>query len=390
MLFHIDESGNTGLNLFDENQRRLSYGLLSSKLNVDALGVQAHRKMTNRLGVRALHANEMGARGLVEIADLLHSMQRRFRFGFDYYYIDKPTHALAVLFDAVFDAGINDAVKWDLYWTHLRFPALINLASILDEQLLKEAWFLCTAKDASTQSGRIVDFLTGLKARTSQSPLDARSKELFNDAFEFGIRHPMKLDFGASDANLVSPNAVGFQFVVRAIARRSRSGRSRHSSIKVDRQQQFNAAQMATHDLLTAIADGMTKRNDDDRAAYLLHPLHQDIEERDLLLQGMPMKAPSVSASTDSIGLQIVDLYLWITNRVLRGDQLPSEVRQIAAMFLKGAVVDSISLEGWSERWRRFEQGLPKLEGLSDDQLAAAQANLDQHRAKVASLWADQ
>ena len=94
MFFHIDESGNTGMNLFDANQCRLSYGVLSSRLNVDALGKSAHREMMRRLGVNALHANEMGVGGLAEIEDVLQALQKRFRFGFDYYYIDKPVHAL--------------------------------------------------------------------------------------------------------------------------------------------------------------------------------------------------------------------------------------------------------------------------------------------------------
>ena len=81
MFFHIDESGNTGMNLFDANQRRLSYGVLSSRLNVDALGKSAHREMTGRLGVDALHANEMGVGGLAKIEDVLHALQKRFRFG---------------------------------------------------------------------------------------------------------------------------------------------------------------------------------------------------------------------------------------------------------------------------------------------------------------------
>lgn len=38
-------------------------------------------------------------------------------FDFDYYFIEKPDYALVLFFDAVFDAGLNEAVKWDVYWT---------------------------------------------------------------------------------------------------------------------------------------------------------------------------------------------------------------------------------------------------------------------------------
>lgn len=56
MFFHIDESGNTGNILFDINQRTLSHGLLSSKLNVDLLGGNLHRKiLMNAVGGRFVH-----------------------------------------------------------------------------------------------------------------------------------------------------------------------------------------------------------------------------------------------------------------------------------------------------------------------------------------------
>ena len=389
MFFHIDESGNTGMNLFDRNQPRLSYGMLSSRLNVDVLGWSAHKEMTGRLDVEALHANEIGVDGLAKIQDVLHALQRKFRFGFDYYYIEKPVHALVVLFDAVFDAGINEAVKWDLYWTPLRFPAIHNLAQIVDEELLREAWDLCTERKIKTLSDRVVALLRELKARTDDSELDGRTKELFGDAFEFGIRNPLDLDFGVPRTKLVSPNAVGFQFVVRAIARRTRKAKQRGPvSIKIDRQQQFNKAQMDTHDLLTAIGEELRRGGAEERMNYLLHPLLRDLDAKDLQLKGMPIKAPEVSASEDSIGLQIVDLYLWTTNRLLRGDDVPLGMQEVARVFLKDAVVDNISLEGMAHRWREFEKGLVAIEDLSADQLEMAQSNVEEHRKKVARLWA--
>ena len=128
MFFFVDESGNTGNNLFDAEQPILSYGLLSSVRNPDELATGAHASMLRMLGVNCLHANRLGVGGLTTIAPTLERLQRRFRFRFDYYYIHKPAYALVTLFDAVFDAGINPAVKWDMYWTALRFPTIHKLA----------------------------------------------------------------------------------------------------------------------------------------------------------------------------------------------------------------------------------------------------------------------
>ena len=391
MFFHIDESGNTGLNLFDKDQRRLSYGVLCSRLNVDALGASTHKQMTKRLGVSALHANELGVSGILKIADQLYALQKKFRFSFDYYHVDKPAYALVLLFDAVFDAGLNRAVKWDLYWTPMRFPAILNLARLVDEELLKEAWALYTLKNVEAGSSRIVDLLGELKARTMSSELDARAKELFSDAFEFGIRNPLELDFGISDAKLVSPNAVGFQFVVRAIARRARKAKEKGgSSIKIDQQQEFNNAQMGTHYNLTKIAEGLRKAGADDRAAYFFHPMLRDVDAKDVQLQGMPIETPEVYSSDSSIGLQIVDLYLWITNRIMKSDELPPEVLRVARLFLRKAVVDGISLEGMAGRWQAFEKDLPAFEDLSAQQLKMSAVSVDRHRTKVAGLWADE
>ena len=45
MFFHIDESGNTGNNLFDANQPVLSYGVLSCRTNVDVLCSGLHKQI---------------------------------------------------------------------------------------------------------------------------------------------------------------------------------------------------------------------------------------------------------------------------------------------------------------------------------------------------------
>jgi hypothetical protein len=131
MFFHVDESGHTGNNLFDANQPRLSYGLLSSKTNVDVLRARLHKEMLSRVGAPQLHANALGLDGLAKIAPLLCELQQKMRFEFDYYYIVKPDFAVTMLFEAIFDADLNEAVKWDAYWTPLRYLLLLKFNELL-------------------------------------------------------------------------------------------------------------------------------------------------------------------------------------------------------------------------------------------------------------------
>ena len=113
MFFFIDESGNTGNNLFDASQPLLCYGTLSSRLNPDILAASAHAAMLRKLDVTCLHANELGFSRLTEIAPDLIGLQRRFDFRFDYWYLHKPTYVRSLLFDAIFDEERNAALMWD-------------------------------------------------------------------------------------------------------------------------------------------------------------------------------------------------------------------------------------------------------------------------------------
>jgi len=233
MFFHIDEAGNTGNNLFDSAQPRLSYGVLSSLRNVDALCADLHKEVQHNIGDKQIHANQLGFGGLVKIAPYLIEIQRRMKFDFDYYFIEKPDYALVLFFDSVFDAGLNEAVKWDVYWTPMRYLLIHKLAILFDEPLLRESWRLCIEKRIENYKEDIVRLLTEVRRRTESADLDARSKEIIVDALNYGIAKPMELDFGHPDQKMVSPNAVGFQFVVSCIARRVRKKNRKKASSKL-------------------------------------------------------------------------------------------------------------------------------------------------------------
>jgi hypothetical protein len=387
MFFHIDESGNTGNNLFDENQPRLSYGLISSVTNVDALCVVEHNTIRGVIDDDLIHANILGIGGLVKIAPQLIKIQKKMKFDFDYYFIEKLDYALVIFFDAVFDAGLNDAVKWDTYWTPLRYVLIHKLSVLFDEELLRESWRLSIVKRVENCEDDIVSLLSEVKRRTKGAPLDARSKELIIDALDFGIRKPLSLDFGHPDHKIISPNAVGFQFVVAAIARRTRKKRRKSvSSIIVDRQNQFNKAQIGTHYNLSRIAEGIKNSSEQDKAMYFNNPLYTDFSPEEVSHKGLTDKELTISKSTDSIGLQIVDVYLWIANKLISGVNLPSELMELWHLFQHRSMIDGISMNGMVERFKNFEKNLPKLNDLTDEQRIMVKESVDQHRKKVKAL----
>lgn len=69
MYFYIDESGQTGGNLFDPAQPVFYYGMLSSKFDIDSFAVDRLKRIRNSLKVPRLHAAELGVAKLDAIAD---------------------------------------------------------------------------------------------------------------------------------------------------------------------------------------------------------------------------------------------------------------------------------------------------------------------------------
>ncbi len=387
MFFHVDESGNTGNNLFDSSQPRLSYGVLSSTLNVDALCVNVHKKIQKKIGKNQIHANHLGIRGLVDISPYLIEIQKIMKFDFDYYFIEKPDYALVQFFDSVFDAGLNEAVKWDTYWTPLRYIIIHKLSILFDEALLKESWRLCIEKKIDQCHKDIVQLLSEIKVRVEISDLDARSIEVISDALDFGIENPLSLDFGYPDQKMVSPNAVGFQFVISCVARRLRKKKRKNaSSIIIDRQHQFNKAQIETHYNHSRVAEGIKKSSQEDRNYYLNHPLYVTMDKDDIIHKGLPDRELTISKSADSIGLQIVDVYLWIANKLISGEKLPIELGYLWSLFAKRITIDGISLEGMGKRFLEYEKMLPKYEDLTEEQMNMAQEFVQKHRDKVRNL----
>lgn len=84
LYYFIDESGNTGLNIFDPAQPTLYYGVLGCHANLDVIADPLLRELREDLGVKRIHANELGVGRLTKIADKLTAFSKKticdFRF----------------------------------------------------------------------------------------------------------------------------------------------------------------------------------------------------------------------------------------------------------------------------------------------------------------------
>ena len=360
MHFYVDESGHTGPNIFDANQPTLYYGVLSSSVNVDVLASDRLRALRKRAGVARIHAAELGNGGLLPLVGDLAAMQRDMSLRFDLYRLAKRDHAIICFFDQVFDQGMNPAMTWTGYWTPMRYVLLLKVASLFDERLAKLAWEARLALDDDLANRHLTELCHQLTQRLHSLP-DARSRQLIGDTLRWAAEHPGALLYNAKTKNdrlAVMPNIIGFQSVMVGIAARLKKVGRRAARIVVDQQSQFNKAQRTLHDYYV-------------RASKVTLMSGPGLPEIDF--SGVPNVPIEFIPGTDSCGLELVDVYLWVFRRMFERTQLAPEFWQLISPQVRRGITSEISLAAIEQRWTRWFDSLPEP---TEEQLARGRAML--------------
>lgn len=357
MHFYVDESGHTGLNLFDAEQPLLYYGCLSSHLSLDDRAIDRVTHMREKVGATRLHANELGNGGLAIIAQDLVDLQRSFGLRFGVYRVAKPDHAIICFFDQVFDSAMNPAITWTGYWTPLRYLLLTKLAMLFDEDLAKLAWEARIEVKAVQAQAILVRVCDGLLAKVHRVP-DERSRTLVGDTLTWARNHPAELSFNVDDRKSVlqvAPNIVGFQLVMMGIATSLRETGSPASRIVVDRQSQFNKAQRTLAEFYAAAASNRVEF----KAPHGMPVMNFD---------GMPTVPIEFSGGSMSAGLELNDIYLWIFKRLMEDGEVTTQLEPLVRELLPRTVTDEVSLNAIAARWSRWMRNLPELAEMSEEQ----------------------
>ncbi|MFH1078934.1 MAG: DUF3800 domain-containing protein [Pseudomonadota bacterium] len=347
MFFYVDESGHTGPNLFDPSQPVLYYGVLSSKRDLDALAESHLSKLRSKLGVRRLHAAELGIGKLVEIADEINSLQQKMDLRFDLYQVFKLDHALISFFDQVFDQGMNPAITWTGYWTPLRYVLLMKVAHLFDLGTLRKAWSARLEINNAKAEAALIEVCRTIRDRVADLP-DARSQQLISDTLQWAEKNPNKIRYNVrckKDIAEITPNVIGFQTVMYGIGLRITEHKTEASAIVVDQQSQFNKAQRT-------LSEFYAKNKN---VSLMNGPGLPEID-----FSGMPTTPISFATGNNSAGLEIVDIYLWIFKRFIEQKDIPMELFPIIAFQANCGLMDEISIKGIGERWSKWFENLPE------------------------------
>lgn len=346
MHFYIDESGQTGTNLFDPSQPRLYYGTLSCEHDLDSVAKMAVMQMKKIVGEYRLHATDLGVEKVVKLIPALMLIQDRVDPILDIYTVEKQDHAIISFFDQVFDSGLNEAVPATSYWTPLRYLLLLKVSYLFDEQTQALAWEARIQKDDVEATRKLVDVCAILNSRIKYLP-DTRSQELIGDALYWAMKNPSEICYNcASDEDIldIAPNMIGFQFVLAGISSRI-SDASHITRVIVDKQSQFNKAQ-------SSLAKHYSKMRGLDPFFGVGMPT--------MNFKNMPTAPLEFRSSRRSPGLELADIYLWVLKRYMEGEYLPAQFDPLIESQLGRAVTNQLSLTAIEQRWKRFYAELPE------------------------------
>ena len=283
-------------------------------------------------------------------------MQKKYDLRFDIYRVAKVDHALISFFDQVFDQGLNPAITWTGYWTPMRYVLLLKLAYLFDEETLKKAWAArIELNDERAESG-LVEVCKIIKSRVGELP-DERSRNLIYDTLNWAENNPSAIYYNAKrkkDMLSITPNLIGFQSVMHGITLRLLKNGKKASKVTVDRQSQFNKAQKTLADFYASAKDV---------------PMVTGPGLPEISFKGMPTIPISFKAGTDSAGLELVDIYLWIFKRLIEEKELAPEIYPILQKQMHKSKTDEVSINAIASRWQKWFDDLPES---SDEQMDKA------------------
>lgn len=333
MYAYVDETGNTGARLLDDDQPLFVTAALLTRSDFDMRFGEEIRAIASSIGEAEIHANRLGVARLEAIAPAVLKVLRKAGPAFFLARVEKRYVLASKIFDTIFDSFENKAVPWHVYNVRaLRLMMVFKLASVLDDILAQEFWDALLEKNDNRAHAKMAQFCVSLRTCASLIP-DARSREIVADALDWVTANPEALEF--VHANKIGrkghlPNMVGFGNLLAGIERQSNVWSRPVDMIKHDRQHEFEPAIKFWHEMYSNARDDVVSL-----------PLGEQMVLRKVFGSRLV-----ITAAQESAGIQVIDVILWLFSRSLKGEQLPNKCQELLNYVYSRAYQDDFSFAG--------------------------------------------
>ena len=295
---YTDETGHSGLNLFDAGQPWFWTGTLVSPVAVQGRGGPALAGICAALGVSSIHAREIGIARIESVASAIQGLLESIEAKFVFTAIEKHHLAAGKLAETVLDSTMNQAVSGFHYGVHgMRILLSDAIVTLVNQQDQEEFW---TAYNNGGSSGLSAVLSRLLVRLHSDGRFDRKLKELLSDVLRWGVRHSLQLlEFRRSE--LDAPNLVAFGLLMNGLHEALEGSGYKVGRFVHDQQQQFGRFFLEWYRVGSrfSLPTHLTARITD------IKP----IATYDCKIEILP--------SRSVVGLQLVDVVLWLYKRAV-------------------------------------------------------------------------
>ncbi len=377
MYAFVDETGNTGKNVFDSKQPDFFTGAFVTNSNFDILHANTLRDICQRNGFNFLHASALGFEPIERSAPDVLSLLKRADARFIVSRVEKKYLVATKVFDTFFDSGENPAASWHVY--NIKFLKLVlcfKVATLLTQEISRDFWDMLMARTEKEARSKIPEICDSILARV---PLvvDQRSRDLITEALSWSRSHPEALDIFINRRQAKNghmPNMVAFANLLEGLERLSKRRKRPLKKIVHDRQSQFESSLAEWHRMFS-------------NASH--EPIHRPGEA--YVLQRVAGSTFEVSASDDSAGIQIADLMLWLVRQLLSDNKIPENSALLLRYILKRGYQNDFSFKGVGDLLQKQYTEVMAAD-LSLEELEAGQrilARQEQRKKQLIELYED-
>ncbi len=368
----VDETGNTGHNLFDDTQPDFFTASLITKGDFDAVCGAQVSALAQRFQSNSLHAQNLGIGRLEILSEDFASILVRSQARFFVSRVEKKYLLCTKIFDAIFDSGENAAVAWHHYNLRpMRLILAFKLASTVDMDTAKLFWRSILEPKEEKAIAMLPSVCDGLLANLDRVP-DARSREILGDGLRWAREHPETIQIHTDRKSTRQghlPNLVAFANLLDGLEKISSESKRRVAKIRHDQQSEFGKTLAAWHEMFsTAAPDELKWAGETYR------------------FQKVVGSEFEISEDSNSPGIQVADVVLWLYSQFRKGRQLPPGCMKVIGYVLSNGWENDFSFSGVErEAMNRFGPMLTT--PLTEKQeVSARQALKELEKARLSSM----
>ncbi|MBM6995775.1 DUF3800 domain-containing protein [Paenibacillus sp. DXFW5] len=346
----VDESGNSGIKIFSGTDKFHWVGVMLSSYDVE-LAKNELKTLLKNVGFSELHAGELGLRRINSIARGLIKIYKDIDAKFVFSRVEREHVATMMFVDLLFDSVNNEAAPPELY--NVKFNRLLvtyAMAKTLTTEHRKRFWNVLGLIDRGEKEFQ--ELMEEIKQHCIDNPKFISDIEMFSAIFDYAIAHPMQV--------------LELDILVEERARIRREGLREDSDDIFRNNAKYRSANLATFNIAIGTLNHYLKRENlkickfvHDEQNEFYKQLKNSFDNNTKVIDSSELFSDPVIQtadyftgdiefvnSADNIGIQLVDLAIWLGKRVYDLDQiLEGECKELFQFIAERGIIDGFSLK---------------------------------------------